>query len=321
VGNEPPTQFARALRKLGVTQIFALSPEAKGRIERANGTFQDRLVAELRLAGADTMAEANRVLAEFLPRYNARFGVPPAQAGSAYRPLEPGLDIASTLCVKNRRTVAKDNTVSYQQSTLQLFPSQERPTYAGSVVEIQERLDGQLVVSYKGQVVPSRTAPRHARLLRGHGVVGLKNGPKAASVAMGQSDDTTLNGSVPHSFEPEATEALLAQVDAARLAWHSQSIKNGMERARQRGRPMGRPRTRDSHLLRPDFIDAERRIRQGSLSPGRAAKELGMGYTTLRRLLEERGGMPPRVGVKGKPSGEREVGTSGAIPLTPEDAA
>ena len=312
--NEPLTQFGRALRELGVTQIFALSPEAKGRVERANGTFQDRLVAELRLAGADTMAEANQVLAEFLPRYNARFGVPPARAESTYRAIEPRLDLASTLCVKNRRTVAKDNTISYQQSTLQLFPTLECPTYAGNVVEIQERLDGQLVVSYKGQIVPSRIAPHHARLLRGHGVVGLKNGPKGAPVTIGQGSDAALNGSVPNSLEHDSTEALLAEVDAARLVWHSQSIKKGMERARQRGQQIGRPRTRDRHLLRPDFIEAEQRIREGSLSPGRAAKELGMGYNTLKRLLEERWGMTPQVGVQGKPSGEREVGEKGKSP-------
>ena len=69
-----PTQFGRAMRELGLRQIFARSPEAKGRVERANGTFQDRLVTELRLAGASTMAEANRVLEEFLPRFSRRVG-------------------------------------------------------------------------------------------------------------------------------------------------------------------------------------------------------------------------------------------------------
>ena len=67
-----PTQWGRALRELGVTQVFAHSPEAKGRVERANGTFQDRLVSELRLANAGTLEEANGVLSEFLPRFNAR---------------------------------------------------------------------------------------------------------------------------------------------------------------------------------------------------------------------------------------------------------
>ena len=92
------TQWGRALRELGITQILAHSPEAKGRVERANGTFQDRLVAELRLAGACTLAEANRVLTEFLTRFNQRFGVSAAQPESAYRPVDQELDLGSVLC-------------------------------------------------------------------------------------------------------------------------------------------------------------------------------------------------------------------------------
>ena len=68
--NITPTQWGRALREIGVTQVFAHSPEAKGRVERANGTFQDRLVSELRLANASTLEEANDVLRKFLPRFN-----------------------------------------------------------------------------------------------------------------------------------------------------------------------------------------------------------------------------------------------------------
>jgi hypothetical protein len=67
-----PTQFGRAMRELGVTQVFARSPEAKGRIEKANGPFQDRLVSELRLAGVGTIDVANRFLETFLPRFNER---------------------------------------------------------------------------------------------------------------------------------------------------------------------------------------------------------------------------------------------------------
>jgi hypothetical protein len=278
-----PTQFARALRELGVTQIFALSPEAKGRVERANGTFQDRLVAELRLAGASNAAEANTVLAEFLPRFDERFGVPAAQTRAAYRNLDPELDLASTLCIKNRRTVAKDNTVLYQQSALQLFPTPDRPSYAGAIVEIQERLDGQLVVCYQGKTIASRTAPPHARLLRDRGVTGLKQGPRLPSNGALASNGTALN-----VRQPQHDEVLLRQVDEARLAWHSQRIKEGMERARQRGHRIGRPRVSDGYWLRPDFVIAVERINRGELPPTRAAKELGIGYNTLKRLLTSR---------------------------------
>ncbi|MBI4287715.1 MAG: ISNCY family transposase [Chloroflexi bacterium] len=161
------TQFGRAMGELGVSQIFALSPEAKGRIERANQTFQDRLVAELHLAGASTEAEANQVLGEFLPQVNQRFGVPAAQPGSAYRHVGQDLDLNGVLCFKHQRKVAKDNTVKFQWRTLQLLPGTERPTYAGVQMEVQVRLDGSLITRYDGRVVPSREAPPRASALRG----------------------------------------------------------------------------------------------------------------------------------------------------------
>ena len=135
-------------------------------MERANGTFQDRLVSELRLADASTLEEANGVLSEFLPRFNARFGVPLTQAGSAYRVLDTGLEIAGVLCRKERRKVAKDNTVQYHGRTLQLFPGVDRLSHAGARVEVQERLDGSLLVSYRGTVLTPQEAPPLAASLR-----------------------------------------------------------------------------------------------------------------------------------------------------------
>ena len=129
-GRPDPTQFARALEELDIHLILAHTPQAKGRVERAWGTFQDRLVSELRLAGASTIEEANRVLWDFLPRYNEQFGVAPAQLGSAYRPLPAGVSLNETLCFKYLRTVANDNTVSFNGSTLQLLADGHRASYA-----------------------------------------------------------------------------------------------------------------------------------------------------------------------------------------------
>ena len=162
----PSTQWGRALGELGITQILAHSPEAKGRVERANGTFQDRLVSELRLADARTLEEANQVLADFLPRFNQRFGVPAAQPKAAYRPVDPELDLGGVLCIKELRRVAKDNTVQYHGRTLQLFPSMERPSYAGARVEVQERLDGRLLVRHREQILTPQEAPPLAAELR-----------------------------------------------------------------------------------------------------------------------------------------------------------
>ena len=87
------TQFSRAMDELGVQMTFALSPQAKGRVERTAGTFQDRLVTELRLAGAGSIVEANGVLEQFLPRYNRRFRVPPQCSEPAFQPVGPEMSL------------------------------------------------------------------------------------------------------------------------------------------------------------------------------------------------------------------------------------
>ena len=101
-------------------------------MERTAGTSQDRLVTELRLAGASSIGAANRVLEQFLPRFNRRFGVPQQHPEPAFRSLDPELCLDQILCFKHRRRVDKDNTVRFQLHTLQLLPGPERPSYAGA---------------------------------------------------------------------------------------------------------------------------------------------------------------------------------------------
>ena len=125
-GRRDPTQFGRALQELDIRLIMAHTPQAKGRIERAWGTFQDRLVSELRLAGVTTIEQANKVLWDFIPRYNERFAVAPAQPGSAYRPLPAGVSLDETLCFKYLRTVANDNTVQFDSAAIQLLSDDHR---------------------------------------------------------------------------------------------------------------------------------------------------------------------------------------------------
>ena len=161
-----PTHFARAMEELGIRQIFARSPQAKGRVERAAGTFQDRLVTELRLAGVSTIDQANLVLKEFLLRFNEKFGVPAQQPKIAYRPLESSVSLAHILSYKHRRKVARDNTVQYKNRTLQLLPSRDRPSFAGTHVEVLEQSDGKLLVQYRGVTIPTQEAPPRPGLLR-----------------------------------------------------------------------------------------------------------------------------------------------------------
>jgi transposase len=163
-----PTQLGRAFEELGITSIAARSPQAKGRIERAWGTFQDRLVSELRLAGADDLVTANAVLARFLPRFNRRFAVPAADPAPAWRPLPAGLRVDQVCCLKYRRVVANDHTVRVGASILQLPPGPGRRGYAGRRVEVQLRLDGRIVV-WDGErellAVPAPADPVQLRAL------------------------------------------------------------------------------------------------------------------------------------------------------------
>ena len=158
-----PTQFARAMEELSIRMIFARSPQAKGRVERAAATFQDRLVTELGLSGAATIMEANEVLNNFLPRFNEKFGVQAELSILAYRSLEQSVSLHGILCFKHRRKVSRDNTVKYNRHTLQLLPDGTRPTYAGVQVEVQEDLDGRLLVQCQGQTIPSQERLRHVR--------------------------------------------------------------------------------------------------------------------------------------------------------------
>jgi transposase len=152
-GERPRTQFERVMDELGIEMITAYSPQAKGRVERLLGTLQDRLVKELREAGACTQDQANQLLERFLPQYSARFGVSPAVPGSAYRPWPKGLVPEEVFCFKHRRTVANDNTISFDGKRLQIPPGPDRVSYVRARVEVQQRLDGSLVICHKGQTL------------------------------------------------------------------------------------------------------------------------------------------------------------------------
>lgn len=149
-GEQPRSQFGRLLDELGIELIAARSPQAKGRIERLWGTFQDRLVKALREAGASNLEEANRVLVSFLPKYNQRFRVKPAQAGTAYVPWPKEYQAKDYFCFKHTRTVTNDNTIPFDGHRLQIPPGPKRSSYAKAKVVVQQHLDGQLEIRYQG---------------------------------------------------------------------------------------------------------------------------------------------------------------------------
>lgn len=148
-GKQSPTQLGRALEQLGVTQIPAYSPQAKGRIERAWRTFQDRLVSELRLAQAATLAQANTGLDQFCADYNRRFARPAADAACDFRPLPRRFDLDRCLALHYERVVSPDHTVTLGRHSIALPPLPGHRGYAGETVELAHQLDGTLRI-YRG---------------------------------------------------------------------------------------------------------------------------------------------------------------------------
>ncbi len=155
-GEKPRSQFGRALDELSIQLIAAHSPQAKGRVERLFGTLQDRLVKALRKANACTLAEANRVLRDFLPRFNQRFTHEAAQPGSAYRPWPADLRPSAVFCFKYTRVVRNDNTIAFDRHRLPIPPGPRRCSYARARVEVRQHLDGWLTVHYHDeQILPA----------------------------------------------------------------------------------------------------------------------------------------------------------------------
>jgi len=148
-GKEPKSQFERVLEELGIELILAHSPQAKGRIERLFETLQDRLVKALREGSTDSMEKANGVLKRFLHKYNKRFMVKAEQDGSAFVPWSEPRDTYNLFAFKYTRTVKNDNTISFDNHSLQLPPGRERCSFAKAKVALHQHLDGGLTVQYK----------------------------------------------------------------------------------------------------------------------------------------------------------------------------
>jgi len=148
--DDKPTHFEMAMRTLAIQLIFADSPQARGRGERINGTFQGRLVAELRRKGITQSAPATAYLNDtFIPGIVRRFGVKPRDARPAFRKLPSGVDLRKVLCASTTREVGNDNTISYGARRYQLLPTHRSVCVAGSQVKVQAWFDGSLHVFHE----------------------------------------------------------------------------------------------------------------------------------------------------------------------------
>jgi transposase len=147
------TQFGRGMKELEIELICAHSPQAKGRVERANQTLQDRLTKELRLRGISSIEEANAYLPEFIEEYNMRFAVAPRSPESAHRPLQKGEDLDRVLTLCERRTLSKNLTLSYNNVIYQIQTKRAAYTMRHAHVEVRETGSGEVTIEYKGRAL------------------------------------------------------------------------------------------------------------------------------------------------------------------------
>ena len=145
-GQQSLTHLGQVMEDLGIEQIAALTPQAKGRIERLWRTFQDRLRSELRLAKVKTVDQANLVLARFLAEYNRKFAKAAREVGDDFRPLDKRVNRDRLFSLRYQRTVGHDHTISFGARIIQLPDASGQQGYAGKKVEVSHQLNGELHV-------------------------------------------------------------------------------------------------------------------------------------------------------------------------------
>jgi hypothetical protein len=150
------SQYGRAMEQLLIKLIFALSSEAKGRVERLFETLQDRLVKELRLAGISHQQSATKFFREvYMPKHNAKFAVVAKDSTNVHKPLLPGDDLSAIFTIQTSRVVSKDLVIQYQNGRYHLLvEGGQRYVLARSTVSIAEDQTGKMTVWYQGRSLP-----------------------------------------------------------------------------------------------------------------------------------------------------------------------
>jgi hypothetical protein len=159
------SQFGRALRELNIELLCARSPEAKGRVERTNGTLQDRLVKELRLRGLNDPVAAAPYLPAFMADYNRRFAKAPAIAYDAHRPLRPDDDLPRIFTLQETRRISRQLTVHYKRDLYVLEDTVGTRRLRGATAVVSEAEDGSVTIRANDRVLAARLYPKtHARV-------------------------------------------------------------------------------------------------------------------------------------------------------------
>ena len=219
------TQFGRALLALNIDIICANSPQAKGRIERAFGTLQDRMVKELRLAGISSTAAANAWLPGFITAYNRRFGRDPANGKDLHRPLTQADDLDEILAWREERTVTRNLTLHYDRMMLLLDPTSLACGLVRKKVEIVNYPDGRFAVQFKGAALGFKVFDKIQTVQPG---AIVRQQAAVGSVGAGQGAAGGLSGA--SAARPHRAAATAEQPRGAGFAVEGASVTTGYGR-------------------------------------------------------------------------------------------
>jgi hypothetical protein len=182
VGGNGMTQYGRALHELGIEIMCANTPAAKGRVERAHGTLQDRLVKEMRLEGISSMDQANAWIDEFVEGYNARFSKPPSVAVNLHRPLMDYEDLDDIFTWQEQRSLSASLTLQYDKVLYLVDPSRENQRLAGKRVTVVDYPDGRIKIRYEGRDLEYREFDKLTHIHQGEVVSHKRLGAMLAMV-------------------------------------------------------------------------------------------------------------------------------------------
>ena len=227
------TQFGRALSELNIEILCANTSQAKGRVERAHHTLQDRLVKELRLAGISTIEAANAFLPGFVANYNGRFAKLPARDKDLHRLLDPRQDLDEVLCWREQRQVSHQLVVNYSRMKLTLKPDGIAVRLRGKMVDIYDFPDGRLKVRWKGRSLPYSAFDKLQRVSHAAIVENKRLGEILAWIKEKQDRQPRLN-TIPKGPRRSSQASGLLKNRALRMAEAAKSKSQAARRGRRR---------------------------------------------------------------------------------------
>jgi hypothetical protein len=194
VGGTGMTQYGRALHELGIEIMCANTPAAKGRVERAHGTLQDRLVKEMRLEGICSIADANSWIDVFVESYNMRFSKPPAIAFNAHRPVMDFEDLDDIFTWQEARTLSASLTLQYDKVLYLVEPSEENHRLAGKRVNVIDYPDGRIAIRYEGRNLTYREFDKLTHVHQGEVVPHKRLGAMLQMISDQRDEKRSLKG-------------------------------------------------------------------------------------------------------------------------------